>query len=247
MSRRRNLYLNNILLGNDWLSKSKPKTSLFGLEWKRLPVYTLSEARSGVDWADLMAAQGAFGTDFYVTSTRTIVGTMLYPPNPLHSEPRTGYKLQEINRKFLVHTVVGIKWPYVISGQGENELCRGTINFPTRSYKHVIKSFHFAWKNKKITLVPGGDFVEAFDESLTLWFIELMSQLLSLIWVSRIVTKIIILTDISGPTEISIKNNIGFIMRSRSCTIRVLRPGNSKILSANMNIFQENYVNLLTI
>jgi len=39
--------------------------------------YTLSEARSGVDWADLMAAQGAFGTDFYVKSTRTIVGTML--------------------------------------------------------------------------------------------------------------------------------------------------------------------------
>jgi len=27
--------------------------------------YTLSEARSGVDWADLLAAQGAFGTDFY--------------------------------------------------------------------------------------------------------------------------------------------------------------------------------------
>jgi len=40
-------------------------------------VYTLSEARSGVDWADLMAAQGAFGTDFYDKSTRTIVGTML--------------------------------------------------------------------------------------------------------------------------------------------------------------------------
>jgi len=39
--------------------------------------YTLSEARSGVDWADLMAAQGAFGTDFYDRSTRTIVGTML--------------------------------------------------------------------------------------------------------------------------------------------------------------------------
>jgi len=39
--------------------------------------YTLSEARSGVDWADLMAAQGAFGTDFYGKSTRTIVGTML--------------------------------------------------------------------------------------------------------------------------------------------------------------------------
>jgi len=27
--------------------------------------YTLSEAWSGVDWADLMAAQGAFGTDYY--------------------------------------------------------------------------------------------------------------------------------------------------------------------------------------
>jgi len=26
--------------------------------------YTLSEAWSGVNWADLMAAQGAFGTDF---------------------------------------------------------------------------------------------------------------------------------------------------------------------------------------
>jgi len=39
-------------------------------------VYTLSEAWpwSGVNWADLMAAQGAFGTDFYDRSTRTIVG-----------------------------------------------------------------------------------------------------------------------------------------------------------------------------
>jgi len=27
--------------------------------------YTLSEAWIGVNWADLMAAQGAFGTDFY--------------------------------------------------------------------------------------------------------------------------------------------------------------------------------------
>jgi len=27
-------------------------------------VYTLSEAWSGVNWADLMASQGAFGTDF---------------------------------------------------------------------------------------------------------------------------------------------------------------------------------------
>jgi len=27
--------------------------------------YTLSEAWSGVNWADLMAAQGVFGTNFY--------------------------------------------------------------------------------------------------------------------------------------------------------------------------------------
>jgi len=27
--------------------------------------YTLSEAWSGVNWADLMSTQGAFGTDFY--------------------------------------------------------------------------------------------------------------------------------------------------------------------------------------
>jgi len=39
--------------------------------------YTLSEAWSGVNLADLMAAQGAFGSDFYDRSTRTIVGTML--------------------------------------------------------------------------------------------------------------------------------------------------------------------------
>jgi len=40
--------------------------------------YTLSEAWSGVNWADLMAAQGAYGTEFYEWSTRTIVGTMLW-------------------------------------------------------------------------------------------------------------------------------------------------------------------------
>jgi len=40
--------------------------------------YTLSEAWSGVNWADLMGAQGAFGTDFYDRSTRTIVGTKLW-------------------------------------------------------------------------------------------------------------------------------------------------------------------------
>jgi len=35
--------------------------------------YTLSDAWSGVNWADLMAAQSIFGTDFYDRSTRTIV------------------------------------------------------------------------------------------------------------------------------------------------------------------------------
>jgi len=35
--------------------------------------YTLSEAWSGVNWADLMAAQGAFGTDFYDRSTSKMV------------------------------------------------------------------------------------------------------------------------------------------------------------------------------
>jgi len=44
-------------IGSHWLSFK----TLAGLtKW-----YTLSEAWSGVNWADLMAAQGAFGTDFY--------------------------------------------------------------------------------------------------------------------------------------------------------------------------------------
>jgi len=69
-------------------------------------MYTLSEAWSGLNWADLMAAQGAFGTDFYDRSTRTIVGTMLwteYGPvikigpkgalgsHDIRSKPRTEY------------------------------------------------------------------------------------------------------------------------------------------------------------
>jgi len=37
-------------------------------------IYTLSEAWSWVNMADIMAAQGAFGTDFYDRSTRKIVG-----------------------------------------------------------------------------------------------------------------------------------------------------------------------------
>jgi len=72
---------------------------------------TLSRAGSGVNWGDLMAAQGAFGTDFYDRSTRTIVGTMLcteYRPvikigpkgalgsheiRPIHSAPRLGQSI----------------------------------------------------------------------------------------------------------------------------------------------------------
>jgi len=73
--------------------------------------YALSEAWSGVNWADLMAAQGTFGTDFYDRSTRTIVGRMLwteYRPiikigpkgalgsheiRPIHSAPSLGQSL----------------------------------------------------------------------------------------------------------------------------------------------------------
>jgi len=73
--------------------------------------YTLSEALRGVNWADLMAAQGAFGTDFYDRSTRTIEGTMLwteYRPvikfgpkgalgsheiRPIHSAPSLGQSI----------------------------------------------------------------------------------------------------------------------------------------------------------
>jgi len=35
------------------------------LRMKEIEFYTLSEAWSGVNWSGLMAAQGAFGTDFY--------------------------------------------------------------------------------------------------------------------------------------------------------------------------------------
>jgi len=55
-----------------------PKHStMWGHDLVCILYYTLSEAWSRVDWADLMAAEGAFGTDFYDRSTRTIVGTML--------------------------------------------------------------------------------------------------------------------------------------------------------------------------
>jgi len=74
--------------------------------------YTLSEAWCGVNWADLMAAQGAFGTDFYdrsilrpkhrayYCSGRPVIkirpkgacpGQPWDPPNSLRSKPRTEY------------------------------------------------------------------------------------------------------------------------------------------------------------
>jgi len=46
--------------------------------YKKQNINTLSEAWSVVNLEDLMAARGAFGTDFYDRSTRTIVGTMLW-------------------------------------------------------------------------------------------------------------------------------------------------------------------------
>jgi len=85
---------------------SRLHLSLFPLE-----IYTLSEAWSGVNWADLVAAQGAFGTDFYDRSSRTIVETMLwteYRPvikigpkgtlgshemRPIHSAPSLGQSI----------------------------------------------------------------------------------------------------------------------------------------------------------
>jgi len=77
--------------------------------------YTLSEAWSGVDWADLIAAQGAIGTDFYdrsllrpkhrayYQSDKPIIkmgpkGALgSYEIRPIHSAPSLG---QSIARKY---------------------------------------------------------------------------------------------------------------------------------------------------
>jgi len=53
-------------------------------------IYTLSEAWSGVNWANLMAAQGAFGTDFYDRS-------ILRPKNRAHY--RSGRPVMKIGPK----------------------------------------------------------------------------------------------------------------------------------------------------
>jgi len=51
-----------------------------------------------VNWADLMAAQGAFGTDFYdrSTRTRTIVGTMLWTEYSSLAEPGCVAQLNQV-------------------------------------------------------------------------------------------------------------------------------------------------------
>jgi len=56
-----------------------------------LPIEDLRPSIRGVNWADLMTAQGASGTNFYDRSTRTIVGTMLWTEDRpvLKSGPKT--------------------------------------------------------------------------------------------------------------------------------------------------------------
>jgi len=86
-----------------------------GQNWR----YALSEAWSGVNWADLMAAQGAFGTEFYDRSTSTIVGTLVwteYRPvikigpkaalgsheiRPIHSAPSLGQSISPVLARVL--------------------------------------------------------------------------------------------------------------------------------------------------
>jgi len=94
-----------------YVTEDTVKTPTPYVKCGRTNFYTLSEAWSGVNWVDLMAAQGAFGTDFYNRSTRTIVGTMLwteYRPvikigpkgalgsheiRPIHSAPSLGQSI----------------------------------------------------------------------------------------------------------------------------------------------------------
>jgi len=79
-------------------------------------VYTLSEARSGVNWADLMAAQGAFETDFNDRSILRPKHCAYYRPGrpvikigpkgalgsheilPIHSAPSLGQSIACVGR-----------------------------------------------------------------------------------------------------------------------------------------------------
>jgi len=94
-------------------------------------MYTLSEAWSGVNWADRIAAWSAFGTDLYDRSIRTIVGTMLwteYRPvikigpkgalgsneiRPVHSAPSLGQSIELLNvatNVYFLNTAMIIFW-----------------------------------------------------------------------------------------------------------------------------------------
>jgi len=70
--------------------------------------YTLSEAWSGVNWADLMAAQGAFGIEFYDRSILRPMHRAYYrsPPNSLRYKPRTEYSIvfitYDLSRKAII-------------------------------------------------------------------------------------------------------------------------------------------------
>jgi len=47
-----------------------------------------------VNWADLIAAQGAFGTDFYDRSTRTIGALGSHEIRPILSAPSLGQSIE---------------------------------------------------------------------------------------------------------------------------------------------------------
>jgi len=93
---------------------------------RKLLCYTLSEAWSGVNWADLMAAQGTDGTDFYdrsivrpkhrayYRSGRPVIkigpkGALgSHETRPIHSAPSLG---QSTTRKLLCYTyITGKTW-----------------------------------------------------------------------------------------------------------------------------------------
>jgi len=83
-------------------------------------MYTLSEAWSGVNWADLMTAQGAFGADFYDSSILRLKHRANYgsgrpvikigpkgalgshESRPIHSAPSIG---QSISRRTILHSM----------------------------------------------------------------------------------------------------------------------------------------------
>jgi len=102
---------------------------------KNIALYTrtLSEAWSGVNWADLMAALGAFGTDFYDRSTRTVVGTMLsteyrplikigpkgslgsYEIRPIHSAPSLGQSIVHLPLILVEITLLPLSWIFTMN------------------------------------------------------------------------------------------------------------------------------------